>query len=274
MGRNFCRGSKSGDCPLGLRGDADPNPQQVSVHSYTVHGFAHSFTAVIPAEYTEQLTYLMRYPPLDNPFEGVAPTVLLVQQALRLKQFPYPSTGVSVVIQNRDLLNIPAAVPDLPARPTRRRRELRSTSVHGRLPAIQTQSATESQVGLPEVIARNLLDRSEGLGINRAFFNTVSEIRVRFYAIPYVSPNLPTTEEFIRAPRHVNPLSIQPIKHIFALVFTRVRTPAMGVQDTSRSRRGGGGTPQPTEAARRGNGLGDRRPLARHCDAAGRRRER
>ncbi len=37
MGCNFCRGFKSGDCPLGLRGDAHPNPQQVLVHSYTIH---------------------------------------------------------------------------------------------------------------------------------------------------------------------------------------------------------------------------------------------
>lgn len=165
----------------------------------------------------------MRYPRFDNPFEGVAPTALLVQQALRLQQSPYPSTGVSIVIQNRDLLDIPVAVPDPPTRPARRTRELRSTSVHGRLPVMQTQSSRESQVGLPEMIARNLLDKSEGLGINRAFFNTVSEIRVRFSAIPYVSPDMfPTKEEFVRAPWHVNPLSIQPIKHIFTFVFTRV----------------------------------------------------
>ena len=258
MGCNFCRGFKSGDRPLGLRGDAHPNPQQVSVHSYTIHGIAHSFSAVIPAEYTEQLTCLMRYPPLDNSFEGVAPTVLLVQQALRLQQFPHPSTGVSVVIQNRDLLDIPAAVPDRPARPARRTRELRSASVYGRLPVMQSQSSTESQVGLPEVIARNLLDKSEGLGINRAFFNTVSEIRVRLNTIPHVPLDLlPTKEEFIRAPRHVNPLNIQPIEHNFALVFTRIRTPTMGVQNPSRSRRGGGGTPQSTKAARRRDGMGD-----------------
>jgi len=217
----------------------------------------------------------MRYPPLDNPLEGVAPTALLVQQALRLQQSPSPSTGVSVVIQNRDLLNIPAAVPDLPARPARRTRELRSASVHGRPPVMQSQSVRESQVGLPEMIARNFLDKSEGLGINRAFFSTVSEIRVRFNALLYIFPDLfPTEEEFIRAPWHVNPLSIQPIKHVSALIFTRVRTPAVGIQDASRGRRGGGGTPQATKAARRGHGLGDRRSLARHCDVARRRRER
>jgi len=144
-------------------------------------------SAVIPAEYTEQLTCLMRYLPLDTPIEGVAPTALLVQQALRLQQSPSPSTGVSVVMQNRDLLNIPAVVPDPPARPARRTRESRAASMHGRPPMMHSQSARELQVGLPEMIARNLLDKSEGLGINRAFFNTVSEIRVRFGAIPYIS---------------------------------------------------------------------------------------
>jgi TBC1 domain family protein 5 len=140
-------------------------------------------SAVIPTEYTEQLTYLMRYPPLDTPIEGVAPTALLVQQALRLQQSPSPSTGVSIVMQNRDLLNISAAVPDLPARSARRTRESRAISAPGRPPVMQSQSARESQVGLPEMIARNFLDKSEGLGINRAFFNTVSEIRVRFNVI-------------------------------------------------------------------------------------------
>jgi len=146
-------------------------------------------SAVIPAEYTEQLTCLMRYPPLDTPIEGVTPVALLVQQAHRLQQFPSPSTGVSVVIQNRDLLNIPVVVPDPPARPARRTRESRAASVPGRPPAMQSQSARESQVGLPEMIARNLLDKSDGLKINRAFFNTVSEIRVRFDAILCVSPD-------------------------------------------------------------------------------------
>ena len=145
-------------------------------------------SAVIPAEYTEQLTCLMRYPPLDAPIEGVAPIALLVQQAQRLQQLPSPSTGVSVVMQNRDLLNIPVIVPDPPVRPTRRTRESRAASVPGRPPTMQSQSARESQVGLPEVTARNPLDKSEGLKINRAFFNTVSEIRVRFHfdAVLYV----------------------------------------------------------------------------------------
>jgi TBC1 domain family member 5 len=179
-------------------------------------------SAVIPAEYTEQLTYLMRYPPLDTPIEGIAPTALLVQQAHHLQQFPSPSTGVSVVVQNRDLLNIPVAVPDPPARPTRRTRESRAASASGRLSMPQNQSVRESQVGLPEMIARNLLDKSEGLGINRAFFNTVSEIRVRFSATLCVSSDgLLFAEELIRTPWHVDPLSIQPIKHVFALAFTR-----------------------------------------------------
>ena len=98
---------------------------------------------------------------------------------------------------------------------------------------MQSQSVRESQVGLPEIIARNILDKSEGLGINRAFFNTVSEIRVRFGATIYISSDLFSfKEEFIRAPWHVNPLSIQPVKHVFAFAFTRIRTRAMGVQGT------------------------------------------
>lgn len=131
----------------------------------------------------------MRYPPLDTPIEGIAPIALLVQQAHRLQQFPSPSTGVSVVIQNRDLLNIPVVVPDPPVRPARRTRDSRAASVPGRPPVMQSQSARESQVGLPESVTRNLLDKNEGLKINRAFFNTVSEIRVRFDIILYVSPH-------------------------------------------------------------------------------------
>ena len=37
------------------------------------------------------------------------------------------------------------------------------------------------QMGLPESIARNLLDRGESLGINKTFLSAVSELKVRYF---------------------------------------------------------------------------------------------
>ena len=50
------------------------------------------------------------------------------------------------------------------------------------------------QMGLPESIARNLLDRGESLGINKTFLSAVSELRVRYFIV--ARPNVLLNNSF------------------------------------------------------------------------------
>ena len=106
---------------------------------------------------------------------------------------PTPAAGASIVFENRNLLNLPSEVPDLPLLTPRKR--------HGR-PEGRRKSASESrtlpdpgsssrgslgrtgsgQLNLPE-FAKGLLDRGEALGINKTFLNAVSEIKVHFHSL-------------------------------------------------------------------------------------------
>lgn len=149
---------------------------------------------VIPSDYSTQLTFLLRYPP--PPAHNLASSIpngqsfaachvtLLLRQALSLQISPTVATGASVVYENRNLLNIPSEVPEPPPPPTKRRagQAWTSTINDGPLRALQRpihlRSASSSSLGFPD-IARNILDRSESLGINRTVMNAVSEIKVR-----------------------------------------------------------------------------------------------
>ncbi|KAF8077999.1 rab-GTPase-TBC domain-containing protein [Lyophyllum atratum] len=139
---------------------------------------------LIPADYTGQLTALLRYPsPRSPPAFEDAPhhTSLLLRQALTLQMSPSPSTGASIILENRNLLNIPMDVPAPPPAPQQRRNQNKATSMHGQMapPASQGHSrqVTAPQMGLPEMIARGLLERGESLGINKTLMSAVSELR-------------------------------------------------------------------------------------------------
>ncbi|EIN08055.1 RabGAP/TBC [Punctularia strigosozonata HHB-11173 SS5] len=153
---------------------------------------------LIPADYTGQLTFLLRYPAPPPPDADNPPTshpiTLLLRQALTLQMSPTPSTGVSVVLENRNLLNIPMDVPEPPPPPVRRRpghvqrgqsisaseasgstarqTPILSSATHGR------QTSSQQSLGLPETWAKGILDRGESLGINRAnILTAVTEFR-------------------------------------------------------------------------------------------------
>jgi TBC1 domain family member 5 len=144
---------------------------------------------LIPSDYSTQLTYLLRYPT-----PPVSPTThhstLLLHQALTLQMSPIPATGSAIVLENRNLLNIPIEVPEAPPPATRRpgrpgdaqRRRLTTSSdgLHEAGPSHQSSysRATGNAYNLPEMIARNLIDRGEALGLNKTISSAVHEFRV------------------------------------------------------------------------------------------------
>ena len=141
---------------------------------------------VLPADYTGQLTVLLRYPSPQRSLDydiGVKHTSLLVRQALALQMSPTPATGVSLMNENWNLLNIPMDVPEAPAplshrQATRNRPPSASTSTvpppyttgHSRQPSSQ-------QVGFSEMLG-GILERGESLGINKSLMNAVNELKV------------------------------------------------------------------------------------------------
>lgn len=90
------------------------------------------------------------------------------------------------MIENRNLLGIPLDVPEPPPVPRKRvpqsQRERPPSS--GRQtgsdsdPRHSRQGSAQSQMGLPEMFARGLIERGESLGINKTFMNAVSELKV------------------------------------------------------------------------------------------------
>ncbi|CAE6520245.1 unnamed protein product [Rhizoctonia solani] len=97
---------------------------------------------LISAEYTDALTYLLKYPdppsspqtlsPSNtNPPSPILETHILVQQALMLRANPSPSTGATIVLQNRSVLDIPIEAPSPP--PPQQRRGARRRSFGSRI---------------------------------------------------------------------------------------------------------------------------------------------
>ncbi|KAJ3515805.1 hypothetical protein NLJ89_g1520 [Agrocybe chaxingu] len=124
---------------------------------------------LIPADYSSQLTTLLRYPSpsASNGVDG-APhhAILLLRQALALQMAPNPATGATIVMENRTLLNIPIDVPRKPSPPPTKR----SRRNHSR-------QASSPALGFSEMLTRGLVERGESLGINKTLYNAVTEIR-------------------------------------------------------------------------------------------------
>ncbi|KAL9932828.1 hypothetical protein V8E36_008083 [Tilletia maclaganii] len=162
------------------------------------------------ADNSTALQLLLRFPtdqaiPADKP-EAVR---LLLNQAAQLQAGPTPSTGVQVVMQNRDVLGIviehPPSSPTNPD-PPRLRTAMASSNVGGmrsgesrtvaggrserRRPGLPDRSPTRMvaptspsasfasflPTGVSEA-AKGLYERSESLGINRALANTVTNVQ-------------------------------------------------------------------------------------------------
>ncbi|KAF5365589.1 hypothetical protein D9758_003208 [Tetrapyrgos nigripes] len=157
---------------------------------------------LIPSDYSGQLTALLRYPspPAHSTnIAGLHHTSLLLQQALALQMSPTQATGVSVMMDNKNQLNLPVEVPEPPPAPIRRRSAHQSQSSQSKgkdsikqdgQPRRQTGSS--QQFGFPEMIARGLLERGESLGINRTLMSAVSEFR----------RNIPELTSLVRSAPH------------------------------------------------------------------------
>lgn len=143
---------------------------------------------VIPSDYSAQLTYLLRYP--SSSLQGsISPPIhsstLLIRQALTLQMSSTSTMGISIVHENRNILGIPIEVPEPPPPPIQRRprQDARAYSISdANGPGASRGHARQmsSPMGLPEMIARNLMERGESLGINKTVMNAVSELKVGF----------------------------------------------------------------------------------------------
>jgi TBC1 domain family protein 5 len=191
MGWDVRRGPFTRDRSLDLCGHAHSDTESMYVIC-TIVG-TNSQIAVIPSDCSGQLTYLLRYSSnfSSESMPSTAPhhTALLLRQALTLQMSPTAATGSSIVIENRNLLNLPVEVPESPRQTSRRhdrhssgRRksasETRSTLESGHSSRGSMGRAANGQLNLPD-FAKGLLDRGEALGINKTFLNAVTEIKVR-----------------------------------------------------------------------------------------------
>lgn len=156
-----------------------------------------SVYTVIPADYNGQLTVLLRYPtPPPSRLQGsVNHACLLLQQALFLQMAPTPASSASIAVENRTVLGIPIEVPaqaDVrqqrrPQMPPRQqsgfaqKTALSSSSSNGEGPSRlgHSRQASSPALGLPEMLARGLLERGESLGINKTLYSAVTELKVR-----------------------------------------------------------------------------------------------
>lgn len=173
-----------------MRRDADSDSQQLYASlSRQICGYANT-VLVIPSDYSTQLTYLLRYPsPSSTSTSSIHPCTLLLRQALTLQMSPTAATCTSVVHENSNLLNVPIEVPEAPPPPTRRRQvnknQTYSSSEAGPSRGPPTPDGNRmhfrhgsASMGIPEMIARGLLERGESLGINKTVMNAVSELKV------------------------------------------------------------------------------------------------
>ncbi|ESK93057.1 hypothetical protein Moror_8960 [Moniliophthora roreri MCA 2997] len=130
---------------------------------------------LLSADYTGQLTVLLRYPtpPASSDVGAIHHTSLLLRQALALQMSSTPATGTSLVLENRNILNIPLDIPEPALAPRKRTPQMQP----GRTPDNHSKQQSASAMGLPEILARGLVERGESLGINRTLMSAVSELR-------------------------------------------------------------------------------------------------
>ncbi|KLO18816.1 hypothetical protein SCHPADRAFT_844411 [Schizopora paradoxa] len=152
---------------------------------------------LIPADYSGQLTSLLRYSATSSTIESSATShmSLLLRQAILFLSSPNPASGAAVVVENKTFLGLEIEIPEPEPQPQRRRvhpqtgTSMRRKSNADLLPSTTNTSDSSSrhprgagvrqslQLGLPEMIARGLMEKGESLGINKTVMNAVAELR-------------------------------------------------------------------------------------------------
>ncbi|KAI0747622.1 RabGAP/TBC [Daedaleopsis nitida] len=178
---------------------------------------------LIPADYSTQLTCLLRYPsdPLaaggSQDSASVHHMSLLLRQALMLQMSPTPTVGVSVIHENRNLLGIPTEVPP-PVSPPVHRRSRQGSRSHtaangshtpgepGSSKGVHTRQVS-SPMGIPETFARGLLERGESLGINKTVMNAMSELKKNLPDLSTALNRLPPLTPGSQLANALNPMS-------------------------------------------------------------------
>ncbi|KAJ7273636.1 rab-GTPase-TBC domain-containing protein [Mycena haematopus] len=151
---------------------------------------------LIPSDYSGQLTSLLRYPSHPTT-EGPHHTSVLLRQALALQMAPNQATGNSLVLENRNFLNIPTEIPEPPPPPQRRGartgRDKAPVAVGAKTSDARQQST--QQMGL-ETFARGLLEKGESLGINKTIMSAVPELRRNLSELAASFVRSPTAPSF------------------------------------------------------------------------------
>lgn len=141
---------------------------------------------VITGNYNDQLTNVLRYPSIPTGQDTKSSNVpsLLLMQARSLMSYPNPSTGVSIIMQNRSELGIAVQPRELSS--PRQTHKLPSSAFtlksHSPVSSLSGPSLLDKQ-SLPNKIHR-ILDNNNSLGIQRSFQNTlgaISDLRVSIY---------------------------------------------------------------------------------------------
>lgn len=172
-------------CSMDRRGDVNAHPEfswalrDLSARRYALI----LLQPVITGNYNDQLTNVLRYPSVptaQNTKSSNVPSLLLMQ-ARSLMSYPNPSTGVSIIMQNRSELGI-AVQPREPSSP-RQTHKLPSSAFalksHSPVSSLSGPSLLDKQ-SFPNKIHR-ILDNNNSLGIQRSFQNTlgaISDLRV------------------------------------------------------------------------------------------------
>ncbi|CDO68876.1 hypothetical protein BN946_scf185000.g19 [Trametes cinnabarina] len=162
-------------------------------------------------DYSSQLTYLLRYPSNATAAGGspdeplIHHATLLLRQALTLQMSPTPTTGVSIIHENKNLLGIPVEVPPPISPPVRRRvkmgegRQSFAPEPSARPEAGSSRAVHNRQLstpmGLPESLARGIIERGESLGINKTVMNAVSEFKRNLPDLATALGRLPLTPQ-------------------------------------------------------------------------------
>jgi len=151
---------------------------------------------LIPADYSGQLTCLLRYPAStpSSDTSALNHASLLLRQAILFLSSPNPASGAAVVVENKTFLGLDIEIPEPPPQPQRRRVQhpnnaaVRRKSNADLLPSSSTGDLSSRSgkggsvrqsvpLGLPEMIARGLMEKGESLGINKTVMNAVAELR-------------------------------------------------------------------------------------------------